>query len=125
MNGQSPDSSLEPWLCCDTDPPDIYALGSVGIIHKLLSLPLHCTMLCSAFVLITTSMVYDCSFQELDLSTEAFFYMDSSKEQLWVEAVERSLHPKARYKRVSKRNITLKINEYFLGLLALVLLTSI
>ncbi|KAI1898109.1 hypothetical protein AGOR_G00068950 [Albula goreensis] len=64
VNGQSPESSLKPWLCCDPQPPDVYALGSWTLAQR------------------------------------PFFYLDSSKEQLWVEAVERSLHPKAKYNHV-------------------------
>lgn len=101
VNGQSPDSSLEPWLGCDPEPPDIYALGSVRNHHTvhLLQKKNH-IMLFSCCK--CDDLGYASSFQELDLSTEAFFYMDSSKEQLWVDAVERSLHSKAKYKRVSR-----------------------
>ena len=38
--------------------------------------------------------------QELDLSKEAFLFMESGKEDEWRAIVEVSLHPGARYSRV-------------------------
>lgn len=45
--------------------------------------------------------VYAIGFQELDLSKEAFLFNETRREDEWREAVQRGLHPKAKYRQVA------------------------
>ncbi|XP_054164292.1 type II inositol 1,4,5-trisphosphate 5-phosphatase-like [Oppia nitens] len=44
--------------------------------------------------------IYALGFQELDLSTEAFVFNESPKQEMWFKACREALHPKATYELV-------------------------
>ncbi|XP_044277277.1 type II inositol 1,4,5-trisphosphate 5-phosphatase isoform X2 [Varanus komodoensis] len=92
VNGQSPRESLHPWLSQGPVPPDVYC---VGWTEWLAPCPEQC-----AFGGPDSCLLDGCSFQELDLSKEAFFFNDTSKEEEWFRAVTESLHPGAKYAKV-------------------------
>ena len=88
---------MDKFILSDSDSPDIFAIGCVslaGAVRPGCSRSSVRSFVCSV----------SCSFQELDMSTEAFVRNESAREEHWLNLVESSLQlADKKYKRVCEK----------------------
>ena len=101
VNGQQPMQRMDKFILSDSEAADIVAIGCVGFASER-----HFSVgpLCVAVCLF--ALRFPRSFQELDMSTEAFVRNESAREELWLDLVESSLSMvEKKYKRVREKHL--------------------